>query len=725
MQTSAESPAASPSEMMINPFVRVTVRRWIKVYNSGLGLFAVLADIFIRLAIAETFLRSGLVKLADWETAVLLARDEYPVPFLAPEVTAGLGISIEVIGPILLLAGLMTRPAALALGLLTAIAQLLYVPTTTNLFLIALLGWYTLRGASGVSLDRLFANGFSGSAFPFGRWISHIYRFSSNVLAPFWLATIRIWLAITMFAVAGLFEPSIALATWLPVSSVALIPDGWAVIYGILLIVGLASTLVAVLIFFTGVGFAMSGVHPDVLLYPVLLLALYATRGAGPLSLDQLIRRWQENHILFDLHPRRIPAHWPEIVIIGAGFGGLEAANRLKHLPVRVTLIDKRNYHLFQPLLYQIATATLNPSDIAMTIRSMFREDGNVTVIKAEATDIDTEAQQVILRNGRRMPFDKLVVATGARHSYFGQDHWGPFAPGLKSIEDGVSVRRSILDAFERAEISDDPARIRRLLNFVIVGAGPTGVELAGAIAEFSRETLKREYRTFDPAEAQVTLVQSGNRVLPAFIPELSVKAEKSLRRLGVNVRTNSRVTDICNEYVAIGEERIESETVLWAAGVKASPAGRWLDCEVDRSGRVVVDEHLRVPNHANIFVIGDTAHSDAWDGNAVPGLAPAAKQSGTHVAKVVEKELLGRALPKPFRYRHQGSLATIGRRSAVVDFGFLHFSGPAAWWLWGLVHVGFLAGVRNRASVLLSWVWNYFTFQSSARLITERPQSE
>jgi NADH dehydrogenase/putative oxidoreductase len=393
-------------------------------------------------------------------------------------------------------------------------------------------------------------------------------------------------------------------------------------------------------------------------------------------------------------------------------------------LPVRITLIDKRNHHLFQPLLYQIASATLSPADIAVPVRSLFREDGNVRVIKIADGSIDTAQQVVTYGEDQHVSYDKLVIATGAAHSYFGKDEWAKYAPGLKTVEDAVAVRGTILNAFEQAEALDDPERIRRLLNFVIVGAGPTGVELAGAIAELARVNVAREFRTIDPADARVVLVQSGPRILPAFPEELSEKAAQSLKELGVEIRTGSRVSEIAEAHVRIGDDVvIETETVLWAAGVVASPAAKWLACEADRSGRVVVDEHLRVEDRPGIFVVGDTASSMAWDGKVVPGLAPAAKQAGVHVAKLVEAELLGKSMPAPFVYKHQGSLATIGRKSAVADFGRFRLSGAAAWWLWGVVHVGFLVGMRNRVSVIVNWLWSFFAGHSGIRLITEREE--
>ncbi|OHC97334.1 MAG: NADH dehydrogenase [Sphingomonadales bacterium RIFCSPHIGHO2_01_FULL_65_20] len=413
-----------------------------------------------------------------------------------------------------------------------------------------------------------------------------------------------------------------------------------------------------------------------------------------------------------------VPQDWPHVVIVGGGFGGLACALALRRLPVRITLIDRQNYHLFQPLLYQIATAALSPADVAIPIRQLFRADGNVRVLLGDVDRVDTQARTIGF-GGNALEYDYLVLATGATHSYFGRDEWAPFAPGLKRVEDAIAVRAALLGAFEKAESCGDPARARRLLNFVIIGAGPTGVELAGAIAELARHGLEHEYRSIDPADARVILVQAADRILPAFPPQLSAEAALSLERLGVEIRLDARVTGIEAERVLMGEEAIESETVLWAAGVAASPAGRWLNAATDPSGRVTVDPCLRVAGQGNVFVIGDAAASLGWQGKPVPGLAPAAKQAGKHVAMLIGEELRGRPADAPFVYRHQGSLATIGRKSAVADFGWLRLHGAPAWWLWGAVHIGFLAGFRNRAAVVVNWLWSYVTQRAGIRLIT------
>ncbi len=703
------------------PFVRVTLRRWAKLYSGGAELMWPFTDLFVRLAIAQFFIRSGLVKFTNWDTAVLLATQEYPVDWMEPTTAAALGIGIELIGPALLVLGLMTRPAAIAMGTLTVIAQIYYIPTTTNLFLIAMLAWYALYGPGGFSLDRFLSSGMRNSAVPMAPQLATASDFLREKVAPIVMLGIRLWLALAMIAAVGGFEPSIALATWLPIGSFAGLPDWLIAIFAGMLVVGWMTSLMAFAMFLAIGAVVITGAHPDITLYPVLLLAIYDGRGPGVLSIDGAFGSWMERNVLFDRQYKDIPDRWPHIVVVGAGFGGLAAVNRLKNLPVRVTLVDKHNYHLFQPLLYQIASGTLNPADIAVPIRSLFKEDGNVRVIKGSVTGIDMQEQIVTFgEDGQHLSFDKLVIATGASHSYFGKDQWGEHAPGLKTIEDGVSVRGAILNAFEQAEASNDEDRIRRLLNFVIVGAGPTGVELAGAIAELARVSVAREFRTIDPASARVVLVQSGPRILPQFPEELSHKAAASLECLGVEIRTDSRVTHIASDHVQIGDDaRIDTETVLWAAGVVASPAAQWLSAEADGSGRVVVDEYLRLQGSENVFVIGDTAASSAWDGDQVPGLAPAAKQAGGYVAKVVQAELLGKDMPQPFRYKHRGSLATIGRKSAVADIGRWKMSGAPAWWLWGVIHVGFLTGARNRAAVVMNWVWNFFASHSGVRLIT------
>ena len=397
----------------------------------------------------------------------------------------------------------------------------------------------------------------------------------------------------------------------------------------------------------------------------------------------------------------------------------MKAAHGLRRAACRITVIDKRNYHLFQPLLYQVATASLSPADIAMPIRAMFRDQHNIRVMLGEVMDVDTTAHQVILHDGSRIGYDYLVLATGARHSYFGRDDWEPYAPGLKQIEDATAIRRRLLLAFEQAENCADPEERQKLLTFVIVGGGPTGVELAGAIAELARHGLTGEFRNIDPTQARVLLVQSAPRLLPTFPEALSAVAAQSLQALGVEILTQSRVEQIDDDGVRVSGQRIGSRTVFWAAGVMASPAAQWIKGEADAAGRLKVGADLSAAGLPDVFAVGDTALSAAWNGQPTPGLAPAAKQQGAYVARVIKARLEGRAELSPFRYQHMGNLATIGRQSAVVDFGSIRLSGALAWWLWGVAHLLFLVDTRKRVSVAVEWFWAYLTFKRGTRLIT------
>lgn len=408
----------------------------------------------------------------------------------------------------------------------------------------------------------------------------------------------------------------------------------------------------------------------------------------------------------------------PRVVILGAGFGGLTAARALSRAKASVTLIDAQNYHLFQPLLYQVATATLSPADIATPIRSTLRDQANAHVLLGEVIGIDATRRIVSLDDWREVPYDYLIVATGARHAYFGHDDWEPVAPGLKKIDDATEIRRRILLAFEKAETETDDERRRALLTFVIVGGGPTGVEMAGAIIELAKKALLRDFRRIDPASARVVLIEAGPRILPAFPETLSGFARKSLTRMGVEVLTGKAATDCTSEGVALGETFIAARTLIWAAGVMASPAAKWLGVEADRAGRVPVDAHLNVAGDARVFVVGDTAAVQWEETKFVPGIAPAAKQMGAYAATSIRAMISGKAT-KPFRYRHQGNLATIGRKSAVIDFGKLEVRGFIAWLLWGAAHVYFLIGFRNRLMVMLHWAWAYISFRQGVRLIT------
>jgi NADH dehydrogenase len=407
----------------------------------------------------------------------------------------------------------------------------------------------------------------------------------------------------------------------------------------------------------------------------------------------------------------------PRVVIVGAGFGGLTAAKALNGKPFDVTVIDQHNYHLFQPLLYQVATAGLSPAEIASPIRGILSREQNVNVMLGKVSGVDT-ARREVLAEGRRIPYDTLILATGARHAYFGHDDWAAHAPGLKTIDDATYIRRRILLAFEKAETEPDAAERARLLNFVIVGGGPTGVEMAGAIAELANRALAADFRAIDPRAARIILVEAAPRLLTPFDPSLSEAAKKSLEQLGVEVRLDAAVTALDAEGVSIGADRIEARTVIWGAGVIASPAGIWLGAETDRAGRVKVLPDLSVPGHPDIFVIGDTALAVTEDGNPLPGVAPVAKQQGQYVANLLVARQKG-ASAKPFRYRDFGSLATVGRSRAVVQMGRLKIKGFIAWLLWSVAHIYFLIGFRNRLVVATNWLWNYATFQRGTRLIT------
>jgi NADH dehydrogenase len=413
-------------------------------------------------------------------------------------------------------------------------------------------------------------------------------------------------------------------------------------------------------------------------------------------------------------------------VILGGGFGGLYAAQQLRRAPVEVTLVDRRNFHLFQPLLYQVATGGLSPGDISSPIRRALRRQRNARVLLGEAVGLDAARRQVLLRDGERLAYDSLVVATGARHHYFGNEDWARLAPGLKSIEDATELRRRILLAFERAERAADPDDRRALLNFVVVGAGPTGVELAGAICELARDTLRHDFRRIDPRDARVLLVEGADRVLPSYPPDLSAKAARSLERLGAEIRVETRVEDLDEDWVTLasegGPERVPSHCVLWAAGVRASSLARVLEKEagasLDSAGRILVEPDCSLPQHPEIFAIGDMASFRHQGEAALPGVAPVAMQQGRYVARLIRSRLRGRESPA-FRYRDKGSMATIGRSSAVADFGRIRFGGFLAWFLWSAVHVFFLIEYENRMLVATRWLWNYVTRNRGTRLIT------
>lgn len=407
----------------------------------------------------------------------------------------------------------------------------------------------------------------------------------------------------------------------------------------------------------------------------------------------------------------------PRVVIIGAGFGGLAAAKALAKVPVKVTLLERTNHHLFQPLLYQVATAALSPANIAQPVRSILHEAKNTETIMADVTGIDVGAK-IVSAGGRQVPFDYLIVATGARHSYFGHPEWEASAPGLKTLDDALNIRHRLLVAFEAAEATSDPVERERLLTFVIIGAGPTGVEMAGAITEIARETMVRDFRHIDPREAKVILLDAADRVLPTFDPSLSVKALQQLKDLGVEVRLGLAVQALDDEGVSIPGSHIPSRTIIWAAGNAASPLVRQLPGEFDRSGRIMIQPELNLKDCPFVFVIGDTAHCAGPDGKPLPGVSPVALQQGKRAAENIQALMQGAPL-KPFKYWDRGSMATIGRHRAVADLHFVKFSGWLAWMAWVFVHLIFLIGLRSRVSVFLIWVWSYFTRHQGARLIT------
>lgn len=409
----------------------------------------------------------------------------------------------------------------------------------------------------------------------------------------------------------------------------------------------------------------------------------------------------------------------PKVVIIGAGFGGLEAARALRNTDAEITVIDRHNHHTFQPLLYQVATAVISPADIAWPVRSILRRQQNASVVLGAIRSIDTKAR-IVSADTIELPYDYLVIATGVTHSYFGHDGWQDAAPGLKTLTDATKIRSRVLLSFERAELAQGEADRKRLLTFVVVGGGPTGVEMAGAIAEIARQTLRFDFRHIDPRTARILLIEAGPRILPAFPEELSAYAEKSLRKMGVEVMTSTMVTDVRRDGVSLGENRIGSEAIVWAAGVKASPAALWLGAEADRAGRIKVTSDLSVPGHPDIFAVGDTATL----ASPIPGIAPAAKQMGKYAGRVIAARIAGESEVPAFAYKHAGDLATIGRKSAVVKLNKVKLTGFIGWLFWSVAHIYFLIGIRNRLTVAMTWLWSYLTYQRGARLITrdDRP---
>jgi NADH dehydrogenase/putative oxidoreductase len=682
-------------------------------------------DLGVRITLAQAFFVSGLLKVTNWPAALYLAEHEYRVRWMNPVSAAYTGAAIELLCPVLLVSGLLTRYAAAPMLILILVVQFSYNPVDGQLYSAALLAWYAIHGAGSLSLDRLLRRGLRDSALPLAAAVVRASQWVRVHCSPLYLALLRLWMAVTLL-LAGLQIQSwrgISIQrVWsvLPLQTALVWPALLSLGAGVLLLLGLITRYVALaLIIAAAVSAMMHSPFGDDI-YLLATLALLVLQGAGRPSVDALFGAWARRRFpQLDGKPAFSLVGLPRIVIVGAGFGGLSCALALRHARASVTLIDRHNYHLFQPLLYQVATAALSPGDIATPIRSLFRESFNTRVLLSTVTGVDTARSRVLLGQ-REISYDFLVLATGAAHSYFGKDQWQPFAPGLKKIEDATAIRRRLLMAFEHAENSEDAQVRSALLTFLIVGGGPTGVELAGAIAELARHGMEKDFRQFDPASARVILVQSAARLLPTFNESLAAIAQRCLERMGVEVLLGHRVEDIDAEGVSVGGRRIAARTVFWAAGVTASPAALWLKAGADSAGRVKVDANLAIPGLSkNVFAIGDTALCGAWNGQLVPGLAPAAQQAGAYVARVLRARLSGHPAPEPFRYRHRGSLATIGRQAAVADFGVIRLWGAPAWWLWGLVHVGFLVGLRNRVATMTNWFWAYLTFGGGIRLIT------
>jgi putative oxidoreductase len=704
------------------------------LFASLARLLSPVLDVLIRLWLAEGFLVADVMQHMPVDQATV--RDHLPpsASLFAALAATGFGIFVQTICPVLLAAGLFTRFAALALLLQVLVLQ---IPGHAQLapYSVALLGWTVVLGPGPLSLDGMFRPGMGAAALPFVGLVSRGLAGLTRRVGPLYALLLRLWIAAGLTAIAlggvkGLTNMLPAgMATpmgmaWLPqMPGMAAELASWALLaLAALLALGLLTRAVAlILIVLIPTGMLSWGGHFGwITLLNLPLLGLPLFYGAGAISLDHAIAAaFRRKFPRFEALSDAGVASLPHVVILGGGFGGLAAARGLRYAPCRVTLLDQHNYHLFQPLLYQVATAWLSPAEIATPLREMFRAQANVRVLLGKVTGVDAVLRTIALGE-TRLAYDFLIIATGARHSYFGHDDWAPAAPGLKGIEDALDIRRRLLFAFEAAESSQDEAERRAWITFIIIGGGPTGVELAGAIAELARHGLTREFRTFDPATARIVLVQAADRVLPTFPPSLSTAAERSLAALGVEVLTSRNVKTVDVSGADVAGEWIPARTVMWAAGVAASPSADWLGAEADLAGRVRVGPDLRLPGRPEIFVIGDTAVCNAWHGRPAPGLAPAAKQGGAYAARAIRAALVGRPAPPPFRYRHYGSLATIGRQAAVADFGGIRVRGAAAWWLWGAAHIAFLIGMRNRITVLASWLWAYLTFRRGSRLITD-----
>jgi NADH dehydrogenase/putative oxidoreductase len=692
----------------------------LSIRSTGDGLGAWL-DLAIRFWVAKGFLLAAAVSMAMHAPPTMSLRS--PAGAIVDSLVASpIGAIIATVCPVLLLVGVATRLAVLPLLFQAIALQGPEGPSPLHLFWIALLGWIAARGAGPLSMDALLSRGLVSTAIPGLDRVSEAMAAATPFFERWYRLALRLWiatapLALGLAALGGQTPRQASLTPWLAAypPSANIGPVASLIVAG-LLICGLGARAAA-LVLASAVPFAHVTMQLDQRLYWILALGILILRGPGALSLDEFVLRALKAAAGdAKLDTDRLP----HVVVVGGGFGGVAAARGLAGIACRVTLVDRRNYHLFQPLLYQVATAGLSPADIATPIRSLFRLQQNVRVLLGEVTGIRPESREVLIgRNS--LSYDYLVLASGAQHSYFGKEAWASHAPGLKTIEDATDVRRRLLTAFERAESAIDLTERDAWMTFVIVGGGPTGVELAGAIAELARHGLEQEFRAIDPASAAVILVQSGPRLLPTFPPVLSLDAALSLMKLGVTVRLNAKVYEVSEKGVTLAGERLAARTVLWAAGVQASPAGAWLHAECDKAGRILVGPDLSVKGCDNVFAIGDVAASLSWLGQPVPGLAPAAKQGGDYAAQVIRRRIEGRPPSGPFRYRHAGSLATIGRQAAVADFHGLKVHGALAWWLWGGAHVLFMVGGRNRSVVLIEWLWAYLTYRRGSRLITDR----
>ena len=660
---------------------------------------APVVDLLIRLWLAQLTI-TGFAGLVEWPAGLSQTPGLAEAIVMPPHHIAFMLTAARLIIPSLLLIGFATRLAALPLLALSAAAYSANTGQDAPLLVALLANWYVVTGAGPLSLDHLIAGGIYDTALPLapaaGRFLTRLNRAARPVV----VLLIRCGIAFVLLRYG-------------------MISAGAAVVLPALLALGLATRL-AVLPLLATTGAATMHATSNQHLCWMLLLLLILTIGPGAISLDaflatKLRRRWTVLGMTFGIWDPELP----HVVIVGGGFAGVSAARALRNTPCAITLIDQHNYHLFQPLLYQVATASLSPADIATPIRALFRDQPNIRVMLGRVKAIDTETNTISLAAGTSLSYETLILATGARHAYFGHDDWENAAPGLKTLDDATSMRRRILLAFERAETEPNAAARQALLTFCVIGGGPTGVELAGAIAELAHHGLTQEFRAVDPSQARVLLIQAGDRLLPTFPQSLSQAAARALDALGVEVRLGPAVEAVDANGLTLAGEHIPCVTTFWAAGVAASQAAAWLGAPCDRAGRLIVAADLTAPGQPSIFAVGDTASINAWRGQLVPGLAPAAKQAGEYAARVIRARLAGRPAPPPFRYRHAGSLATIGRRAAVAEFGRIRLSGAIAWWLWGAVHILFLAGNRNRLVVGVQWFWAYLTFGRGTRLIT------